>query len=82
MAIFGNRIAKKTGTHYLTGDIARFGADYARIAVWDGWNIIDIRSFPVSKTTDIQAYIIRCQKKYRIPNYRCIVDEDGVGGRG
>lgn len=80
MAIFGNRIAKKTGTHYLTGDIARFGADYARIAVWDGWNIMDIRSFPVSKTTDIQAYIIRCQKKYRIPNYRCIVDEDGVGG--
>lgn len=79
-AIFGNILALRTGIHYLTGDIARFGADYARIGVWDGWMLIDYQCFPVSKTTDIQTYIIRCQKKYRIPRYRCIVDEDGVGG--
>lgn len=79
-AIFGNLISIKTGIHYLTADIARFGADYARIGVWDGWTLIDYKCFPVSKTTDIQAYIIRCQKKYRIPNYRAIADEDGVGG--
>jgi hypothetical protein len=79
-AIFGNIISIKTGIHYLTADIARFGADYARIGVWDGWTLIDYKCFPVSKTTDIQAYIIRCQKKYRIPNYRAIADEDGVGG--
>ena len=78
--IFGNIIALRTGNIYLTADIARFGADYARIGVWDGWMLIDYRCFPVSKTTDIQAYIIRCQKKYRIPRYRCIADEDGVGG--
>ena len=42
--------------------------------------LIDYKCFPVSKTTDIQTYIIRCQKKYRIPRYRAIVDEDGVGG--
>lgn len=79
-AIFGNILAIKSGTHYLTADIARFGADYARIGVWDGWMLIDYKCFPVSKTTDIQTYIIRCQKKYRIPRYRCIADEDGVGG--
>ena len=33
-----------------------------------------------SKTTDIQTWIINKQKKYRIPNHKCIVDEDGVGG--
>ncbi len=79
-AIFGNKIALRSGKYYITGDIARFGADFARLAVWDGWNIVDVISFPVSKTTEIQAWIITKQKKYRIPNYRCIVDEDGVGG--
>ncbi len=80
IAMFGNILALVTGKHYLTADIARFGSDYARIAVWDGYKIIDLKSFAISKTTDIQAYIIRCQKKYRIPNHRCIADEDGVGG--
>lgn len=79
-AIFGNILAVKTGVHYLTADIARFGADYARIGVWNGWVLVDYKCFPVSKTTDIQTYIIRCQKKYKIPRYRCIADEDGVGG--
>lgn len=80
MAIFGNKLAITTGTYYLTADIARFGSDYARIAVWDGYKVIDLRCFAVSKTTEIQAYIIRCQQKYRIPNRNCIADEDGVGG--
>lgn len=79
-AIFGNILGKKTGINYLTADIARFGSDHARIAVWDGWVIIDYKCFAISKTTDIQLYIIRCQKKYRIPRYRCLADEDGVGG--
>ena len=79
-AIFGNILGKKTGIDYLTADIARFGSDHARIAVWDGWVIIDYKCFAISKTTDIQLYITRCQKKYRIPRYRCLADEDGVGG--
>ena len=48
--------------------------------MWDGWVIIDYKCFAISKTTDIQQYITRCQKKYRIPRYRCLADEDGVGG--
>lgn len=79
-AIFGNKIALRNGKYYITGDIARFGADYARLAVWDGWCIVEKISMATSKTTDIQTWIINKQKKYRIPNYRCIVDEDGVGG--
>lgn len=78
--IFGNKLAIRTGVHYMTGDIARFGADYARLAVWDGWVIVDLKCFPVSKTTDIQTWITAKQKKYRIPKHKCIVDEDGVGG--
>ena len=80
IAIYGSQISIKTGKYYLTADIARFGSDYARIAVWDGYHIIDIKSFAVSKTTEIQSYILRCLKKYRIPNHLAIADEDGVGG--
>lgn len=79
-AIFGNKLALRTGKHYITGDIARFGADHARLAVWDGYFIIDKVCFAISKTTDIQTWIITKQRKYRIPNHRVIVDEDGVGG--
>lgn len=78
--IFGNKLAVRTGINYITGDIARFGADYARLAVWDGYFIVEIKCFPISSTVDIQKWIIAKQKKYRIPSYRCIVDEDGVGG--
>lgn len=79
-AIFGNQLALRTGKYYITGDIARFGADSARLAVWDGYNIVENISFEKSKLTDIQAWITTKQRKYRIPAYRCIVDEDGVGG--
>lgn len=80
IAIFGNKIAVTTGKHYITADIARFGSDYARICVWDGYKVVDLQSFPISKTTEIQTCILHFQKKYRVPKWRAIADEDGVGG--
>lgn len=80
VAIFGNNLSIRTGKYYITGDIARFGADYARLAVWDGWTVIELGCFPISKMTDIQLWIDTKRRKFRIPKHRCIVDEDGVGG--
>lgn len=80
LEIFGNRISFRDREKYLTADIARFGSDRARIAVWDGYTIIAIRCFDISKTTDIQACINHFRALYKIPKYRCIADEDGVGG--
>jgi hypothetical protein len=80
LEIFGNRISRRDGEKYLTADIARFGSDRARIAVWEGYTIIAIRCFDISKTTDIQACINHFRALYKIPKYRCIADEDGVGG--
>ncbi len=79
-AIFGNDIARKSGVRYITADIARFGSDKAIIAVWDGYVIIEIRTFGISRTTDIQNAINHLRAKYNIPKYRVIADEDGVGG--
>jgi hypothetical protein len=39
-----------TGKKYITADIARFGSDKAVIMVWDGWDIIEIFTFDISKT--------------------------------
>lgn len=80
LEIFKNSLAKKTGERYLTADIARFGADKAIIVVWDGWVVVEYRIFDVSKTTEIQTCINHFREKYKIPTYRAIADEDGVGG--
>lgn len=80
LEIFGNTLAKRTGEKYLTADIARFGSDKARIAVWDGWDLIEYRCFSVSATTEIQTTIEHLRKKHSIPRRRCLADEDGVGG--
>jgi hypothetical protein len=70
----------KGDKHYLTADIARFGSDYARIGVWFGWDLVEVISFPISKTTEIQAAIEALRVKYQIAKKNCIADEDGVGG--
>lgn len=78
--IFYPKIHARTGIKYITADIARFGSDRARILVWDGWAIIEQVSFDRSATTEIAACIESLAAKHRIPRYRIIADEDGVGG--
>ena len=80
LAIFGNDLAQKTGKKYITADIARFGSDKARIAVWDNWTVIETLSFDISKTTEIQNAINHLRRKHVITKARTIADEDGVGG--
>lgn len=66
--------------HYLTADIARMGSDKALIFVWRGWTVVEMVSFDVSRTTEIQTAITALRAKYRIGASSCIADEDGVGG--
>lgn len=68
------------GKGFITADVARFGSDKAVIGVWKGWVLVDVVTFDVSKTTDIQLAIQTLQRRYRIPKTNVIADEDGVGG--
>lgn len=70
----------KGGKKYITADVARFGSDKARIGAWDGWNLIDVISLDVSKTTDVELAILTFRRKYNVPKNRVIIDADGVGG--
>jgi phage terminase large subunit len=65
---------------YITCDVARFGSDKARIGVWEGWDLIEVVTFDLSATTEIQAAIDALRVKHKIPKHRCVADEDGVGG--
>lgn len=80
LEMFGNKLARRDFVFYLTADIARFGSDKARIGVWNGLSLVETISFDISKTTEIQQAIEALRIKYNIPTYRCIADEDGVGG--
>lgn len=79
-AIFENDHIEKTEQKYITADVARFGSDKARIGVWKGWDLIEVVSFDISKTTEIQAAIDALRSKHQIAKHDCIADEDGVGG--
>lgn len=67
------------GQEYITVDVARFGADKARIMVWKGWQVVKQLSFDISKTTEISLAINLLRRKYKIPKNKCIADADGVG---
>jgi phage terminase large subunit len=68
------------GKKYITADIARMGSDKAVIMVWEGYKVIELIEYAVSKLTDIQNAIQALRTKHNIPNHNCIADEDGVGG--
>ena len=65
---------------YITADIARLGSDKAIIAVWLGWSVIEIYTFEISRTTEIQNAINSLRSKHGIATRYCIADEDGIGG--
>jgi phage terminase large subunit len=70
----------KSGRKYLTCDVARLGSDKAIIMVWEGWNVIEIYEFDISRINEIQNAINSLRQKHGIPTKNCIADEDGVGG--
>lgn len=80
LSMFSNDHIRNIGGRYLTADVARFGSDKAVIGVWYGWELVEIVSFEISKTTEIQAAIDVLRIKHGIPKNKCIADEDGVGG--
>ena len=79
LAIFTNDHVNGGGK-YITADIARLGSDKAIIGVWKGFELIEVHSYDVSRTTEIQNTIQALRTKHQIPKKYAIADEDGVGG--
>lgn len=68
------------GLRCITADVARFGSDKAVIGYWSGWQLLDVITLDISKTTDIELAIKTLRFKYKVSRNRVVVDSDGVGG--
>lgn len=70
----------KTGTYYITADIARLGKDKTVIMLWDGLKVIKIIELSKTATTLTALTIQGIASDYQVPPTRIICDEDGIGG--
>ena len=69
-----------SGSKYIICDVARYGSDSAIITVWDGYRLVEYKTFAISSTVEIQNCINALRQKYQVPASNCIADDDGVGG--
>lgn len=79
-ALRNNPLADRSGYHYLTADVARLGSDRSVIMVWRGHTVVHIEEHPLDRMDDLAGRILALMQQFRIPRYRAIADEDGVGG--
>jgi len=70
----------KTGTKYITADIARYGRDKTVIGIWSGWRLFKVVVINKSGLDEVKEVLERLRIEYQIPLSNIIVDEDGVGG--
>jgi len=68
------------GEKYITCDVARFGQDKTVIMVWNGLQVIEIKTFAKSSVTEVAKAIEDLQFKHEVKRTNITIDEDGVGG--
>ena len=77
--IFTNEFVPLGGKRYLTADLAFEGRDKFVVAVWEGWRIIQLFSFPKTDGEQIIDYIRAIAEEYGIPQSNIAYDAAGVG---
>lgn len=77
--MFDNKYDVKTGTRYITADIAMKGSDKFIVGVWDGFELIDIAIIGKSNGKDVIDTIENFCMSYKVENRHVVFDNDGVG---
>ena len=77
---FWERLPELAGQKYITADVARYGSDKSVIFVWIGFTIVEIVTFDINSTVELQNAIQALKTKHGVLNSNIIADEDGVGG--
>ncbi|MFS4469122.1 terminase large subunit domain-containing protein [Maribacter sp. 2210JD10-5] len=67
------------GIKYLTGDIARFGADKTVLLVWSGLKVIGWHIIDKSSLTDVAVQVQLLKAKHNINLQNILLDENGIG---
>ena len=66
--------------YYITGDVARQGADKAVIIVWKGLKVVRVVTYDKSDFDLLKDTITTLKNEYQVANNNIILDDDGVGG--
>ncbi len=68
------------GEKYISCDVARFGDDKTVILLWNGLQVIYVRTILKSSVKEVVDEIKKLQQENQVPLRNIIVDSDGVGG--
>ncbi|GAB2528283.1 terminase large subunit domain-containing protein [Rufibacter soli] len=68
------------GKKYITGDIARFGADSSVLLLWSGFRVVSIQVLKGASVPEVADAVRQMAKQHSVPLSQIVVDEDGVGG--
>lgn len=80
LGMFNNLYDVKTKGKYITADIALKGSDKFIVGYWEGYLLKDIIIRDKSDGKMVIDDISNMAKKYSVPNYHIVYDNDGVGG--
>ncbi|MVM35487.1 terminase [Spirosoma sp. HMF4905] len=78
--IWTNQHVPRTGLRFITCDVARYGRDSSKICVWDGWRVIEYKTYKGLSVPEVAGKVREAMNRYRIPASQVVVDDDGVGG--
>lgn len=71
--------ALRTGTHYITADVARFGKDKTVALVWDGMVVVDAYVGQQQDEVAVGQKLVELAKRYKVKPHNVIVDVVGLG---
>lgn len=73
-------VVNENAKYYITVDVARQGRDKSIIAVWRGFELVELVEIPKNTIKELETSINALKTKYKVPTSNIIADEDGVGG--
>jgi len=76
--LFDNKGAE--GEKYISCDVARMGEDKSVVMLFEGLQVVMIKTFDKNTITELAEYIRELQKNHQVKLSNIIVDSDGVGG--
>ena len=75
---FTNSFIQRTGTRYMSGDIAYLGADVFVITIWDGFVVVKTIVIDKIDETAIGNKFILLANEYSVPYSNIVYDADGL----
>lgn len=78
--IWQNKHVLRLSRHYITCDVVRYGRDSSKVCVWDGWRVVDYKTYRGLSVPEVSQKVWQAMTQYRVPASQVVVDDDGVGG--